>query len=71
MIYRKFNTQDTDKLVTLWQTIFPDDPPHNEPRRVLKAKLEVDDLVYVVEHNGILVGACMAGSIGRKYARPT
>ncbi len=66
MIYRKFDTQDTDKLITLWQNVFPDDPPHNQPMQILKAKLEVDDLVYVVEHKETLVGACMAGYDGHR-----
>lgn len=66
MIYRKFNTQDTDKLVALWQTVFPEDPPHNEPRAVLNAKLKVDDLIFLVEHENVLVGACMAGYDGHR-----
>lgn len=66
MIYRKFNTQDTDKLVALWQSVFPDDPPHNEPSSILKAKLKVDDLIYIVEQDDNLLGACMAGYDGHR-----
>lgn len=66
MIYRKFNTSDTDKLVVLWQTVFPDGAPHNEPESILKAKLKVDDLIYIVEQDDALLGACMAGYDGHR-----
>lgn len=66
MIYRKFNTQDNNKLIALWQTVFPDDPPHNEPSAILDAKLKVDDLIFVVEDESTLIGACMAGYDGHR-----
>ena len=66
MIYRKFNNQDKEKLISLWQTVFPDDPPHNEPVKVLKAKLAVDDLVFIVEQGENIIGACMAGYDGHR-----
>ncbi|MCV2403148.1 GNAT family acetyltransferase [Marinomonas sp. C2222] len=63
---RKFESNDRDALIQLWETVFPDDPPHNEPAAVLRAKLEVDDLVFVAESNGKIVGACMAGYDGHR-----
>ncbi len=61
MIVRKFQESDRSALVELWNTVFPDDPPHNEPSIVIEAKLAVDGLIFVTEHDEKLVGACMAG----------
>ena len=66
MDIRKYKSSDHDALITLWTAVFPDDPPHNEPSAVLAAKLEIDDLVFVAEMNGSLVGACMAGYDGHR-----
>jgi hypothetical protein len=51
-------------LMELWNTVFPDDPPHNEPSIVIEAKLAVDDLIFVAVQEGKIVGACMAGYDG-------
>jgi hypothetical protein len=58
---RKYQNTDRGALIELWKTVFPDDPPHNEPSIVIDAKLAVDDLIFVAEHKGKLVGACMVG----------
>lgn len=63
---RKFQEKDRESLITLWKQVFPDDPPHNEPTLVLAAKLNVDDLIFVSEDNGRIVGACMAGYDGHR-----
>lgn len=63
---RKFQEQDRDLLIALWKRVFPDDPPHNDPAQVISAKLSVDDLIFVSEHGGQLVGACMAGYDGHR-----
>ena len=47
MEIRKYIEKDKQSLIELWETVFPDDPPHNEPSKVLVAKLAVDDLVFV------------------------
>ncbi len=36
MFIRKFRSPDRDALIALWQTIYPDDPPHNEPAALLR-----------------------------------
>lgn len=64
MNIRKFQELDRDSLVDLWGAVFPDNPTHNEPSNMLRAKLAVDDLIFVAEHNGKLIGACMAGYDG-------
>ena len=45
---------------------FPRRSPHNDPAIVIDAKLAVDDLIFVAEHEGRLVGACMAGYDGHR-----
>ncbi|MDC0434546.1 hypothetical protein OAM69_02775 [bacterium] len=64
MIIRKYQEGDKLELISLWRAILPDDPPHNEPSLVLKAKLAVDDLIFVAEDKTGIVGACMVGYDG-------
>jgi ribosomal protein S18 acetylase RimI-like enzyme len=66
MKIRKYIEKDRQFLIELWETIFPDDPPHNEPSKVLEAKLAVDDLIFVAEDNNRIIGACMAGYDGHR-----
>ena len=66
MNIRKYLENDQNSLVELWNIVFPDDPPHNEPSIVIEAKLAVDDLIFVAESNGKIVGACMAGYDGHR-----
>jgi ribosomal protein S18 acetylase RimI-like enzyme len=66
MNIRKFKDTDRGSLIELWNTVFPDDPPHNEPSIVIDAKLAVDDLIFVAEQDGKLIGACMAGYDGHR-----
>lgn len=66
MNVRQFQKSDTDALVQLWERVFPDDPPHNAPAAVIESKLAVDDLIFVAERGGSLVGACMAGYDGHR-----
>lgn len=66
MNIRKFKNSDRKTLIELWSAVFPDDPPHNEPSILIDSKLAVDDLIFVAEHNGKLIGACMAGYDGHR-----
>ncbi len=66
MSIRKYQEKDQSSLIDLWNTVFSDDPPHNEPSIVIKAKLAVDDLIFIAENDGKLVGACMAGYDGHR-----
>jgi ribosomal protein S18 acetylase RimI-like enzyme len=66
MNIRKFQDADRSSLIKLWNTVFPDDPPHNEPSIIIEAKLAVDDLIFVAEYDGKLIGACMAGYDGHR-----
>ena len=63
---RKFEAADKAGLITLWQRVFPEDPPHNEPSSVIEAKLMVDDLIFIAESDKEVIGACMAGYDGHR-----
>ncbi len=66
MNIRNYQDQDRNALIDLWKKTFPDDPAHNEPASVIDAKLKVDDLLFVAESEGQIVGACMAGYDGHR-----
>jgi len=66
MEIREFKLGEDNSLINLWKEVFPNDPPHNEPSSVIKSKLEIDDLIFVVIENGELIGACMAGYDGHR-----
>jgi ribosomal protein S18 acetylase RimI-like enzyme len=66
MIIRKYIEGDRDGLIRLWTESFPDDPPHNEPSRMIQAKLLIDDQIFVAEEKERIIGACMAGYDGHR-----
>lgn len=66
MKIRKYKDEDKTGLINFWEIIFPDDPPHNEPASVIDAKLAIDDLIFLAEENGQIIGACMAGYDGHR-----
>ncbi|MCP3871953.1 MAG: GNAT family acetyltransferase [Desulfobacteraceae bacterium] len=63
---RKYQSKDKSSLVSLWESVFPDDPPHNAPSIVIEQKLVVDDLIFVAENDKKIVGACIAGYDGHR-----
>ena len=66
MVVRKYQDQDKEGLIDLWETVFPDAAPHNQPARVIEEKLAVDDLIFVAEEDGLILGACQAGYDGHR-----
>ena len=66
MKIRQFCESDRTDLIKLWHTVFPDDPSHNEPSKVIEAKLAIDKLIFIAEHEGLIIGACMAGYDGHR-----
>ncbi len=66
VIIRKYIEGDRDRLIRLWTESFPDDPPHNEPSRMIQAKLLIDDQIFVAEEKERIIGACMAGYDGHR-----
>ncbi|MBT3274459.1 MAG: GNAT family N-acetyltransferase, partial [Spirochaetales bacterium] len=66
MNIRKYGNEDSQSLIRLLETVFPDEPPHNDPSKVLAAKLAIDDLIFVAEDNKQIIGACIAGYDGHR-----
>jgi len=66
MIIRKYQDKDCEKLVALWDLVFPDDPPHNDPRAVIAEKTAIDDLIFVAEYGNTIIASCMAGYDGHR-----
>ena len=66
MKIRQFCESDRSDLIKLWHAVFPDDPSHNEPSEVIEAKLAIDNLIFIAEHEGLIIGACMAGYDGHR-----
>jgi ribosomal protein S18 acetylase RimI-like enzyme len=62
---RPYAGPDHAALVRLWQEVFADDPPWNEPSRMIARKLTVQpELLLVAIADGQLVGAVMGGFDG-------
>ena len=66
MEIRRYRESDRPQLVALWRRAFPDDPPRNEPNRMIDAKLAVDDLIFVADADGAIIGAAIAGYDGHR-----
>jgi ribosomal protein S18 acetylase RimI-like enzyme len=64
---RPFKPSDRDALVRLWSSVFPDDPPRNDPDVMIDNKMTVrPELLLVAEDEGRLVGAAIAGFDGTR-----
>jgi len=71
MTIRKYRPDDREFLIRLWEMTFPDRPQHNRPAKMIDSKLAFDDMIFVAEQDGRIVGACMAcydGHRGWLYA---
>ena len=66
MEIRKYQEEDRAGLIELFQKVFPDDSPHNEPSKVIDAKLAVDDLIFVAVVDDQVIGGCIAGYDGHR-----
>ena len=66
MNIRKYQEKDRDSLIIFWNKVFPGNPQHNDPSKIIKAKLAVDDLIFISEKNEDILGACMAGYDGHR-----
>ena len=64
---RPFVDDDRAGVIALWERVFPDDPPHNAPPRMLDAKLAANDgLLFVAADTDTLLGTAMAGYDGHR-----
>ena len=62
---RPYRSEDQSEVVALWKTVFPDDPPWNEPVSVIRRKLTVQPQLFLIGHlNGQIVGTVIAGFDG-------
>ena len=67
MRIRPFVDDDRAGVIALWEQVFPDDPPHNAPPRMLDAKLAANDgLLFVAADTDTLLGTAMAGYDGHR-----
>ena len=66
MVIRKYQPHDQEALIALWEEVFPNAAPHNQPARVIEEKLKVDDLIFVAEERGKIIGACQVGYDGHR-----
>lgn len=64
---RPYQEDDQEQVIKLWERVFPDAPPHNNPARDIKTKREVQPELFVVAlQEGSLVGTAMAGFDGHR-----
>ena len=62
-----FQESDREGVVTLWRTVFPGDPPWNEPNAMIDAKLSVQpELFFVAAARRQVVGTAMGGYDGHR-----
>jgi ribosomal protein S18 acetylase RimI-like enzyme len=62
---RPYKADDEAAVVELWETCFPDDPPWNEPRDVIRRKMTVQpELLLVALVDDQVVGTVLAGFDG-------
>jgi len=64
---RPFDDQDEAAVVGLWHAVFPDDPPRNDPRAIIRRKRRVQpELLLVGETDGRIVATVVAGYDGHR-----
>jgi ribosomal protein S18 acetylase RimI-like enzyme len=62
---RPYDSKDQAQAVALWNEVFPDDPPWNEPASMIRRKLTVQPELFLVAHvTGEVAGTVLAGFDG-------
>lgn len=62
---RPFRVRDRRAVIALWDEVFADDPPRNDPPAVIQRKLRVQrELFLVGEVGGAVVGTVIGGYDG-------
>ena len=65
MDIRPYESKDHAQVVALWNEVFPDDPPWNEPASMIRRKLTVQPELFLVAHvNDHVAGTVLAGFDG-------
>lgn len=64
---RVYQGRDEQAVIALWNEVFPDPAPRNDPGDSIERKLAVDhDLFFVAEENETTVGTVMGGYDGHR-----
>ena len=64
---RSYQPEDEGKVLKLWDRVFPDSPPHNNPVLDIRTKRTVQpELFLVAIVDDLLVGTAMAGFDGHR-----
>ena len=64
---RTYRNADHDAVVALWNEVFPDPKPWNDPAEAIRRKLAVQrELFFVAEVEGRIVGSAMGGYDGHR-----
>jgi hypothetical protein len=67
MNIRLFQDFDTELVIALWNQVFSDKQPHNNPALVINQKLATQpELFFVAEIDSVIVGTIMAGYDGHR-----
>jgi ribosomal protein S18 acetylase RimI-like enzyme len=67
LIIRPYRNSDHDTVLVLWQQVFADNPPHNDPAQDIARKQLVQPSCFLVaQHGKQLVGTAMAGFDGHR-----
>jgi ribosomal protein S18 acetylase RimI-like enzyme len=62
---RPYESKDQTQVVALWNEVFRDDPPWNEPASMIRRKLTVQPELFLVAHvTGEVAGTVLAGFDG-------
>ncbi len=67
MNIRLFQESDTELVIALWNQVFSDKQPHNNPALAISQKLATQpELFFVAEIDSVIVGTIMAGYDGHR-----
>jgi len=65
VVIRSYQDADHESVVALWKSVFPNDPPWNEPNGLIGRKRSVQpELFWVAQDNGEIIGTVLAGYDG-------
>jgi ribosomal protein S18 acetylase RimI-like enzyme len=67
MDIRPYESTDLDGVITIWKTVFPNAPAHNDPLSDIRSKMKIQpELFFVAVDSDNLVGTAMSGFDGHR-----
>ncbi|MFP4014238.1 MAG: GNAT family acetyltransferase [Chitinispirillaceae bacterium] len=64
---REYGSEDRDAVIQIWNEVFSDGTPHNDPSLSLKRKVGMGDgLLLLAQKDGKVVGTVMGGYDGHR-----